>query len=263
MLLSLSFLIIAVIVGATHRNWKELANKNKEIADRARLRLEDAKNKSTEIQKKLNAEQVARQHQLSQLESQLAIARQQRDEKETQLREQTVISQQALEAVNASEKRIKEQDNELAQLKTENVKLTDDIAEQRRSVVNLTNVVYQLRGEIEVLEQLRKDMGEQLVNKIKVMNKHGLKDDDLVDHIPPKVDGVVLQVKERLITVSLGTDDGIRNGHTLDIYRGDRFVGQAVVTNANFNLSAARIDNSLTQSQVREGDHVTTKFNGP
>ena len=62
------------------------------------------------------------------------------------------------------------------------------------------------------------------------------------------------------IAISLGTDDGIREGHTLDIYRNDRFIGKAVVTKADYNMSAARIDRDFLQAPVAEGDYVTTKF---
>ena len=99
-----------------------------------------------------------------------------------------------------------------------------------------------------------------LAVKTKVMKANGLSDDALTSHIPPKVDGVVARVKDNYIAISLGTDDGIREGHTVDIFRGDRFIGKAVVTKAEFNMSAARLDKDYMQAPVAEGDHVTTKF---
>lgn len=258
--LSICFLVIAVMVGAAHQNWQEQANENKVVAERAQSLLDQARNRSTDMEKKLNAERVARTLQLSQLESQLTVARQARDEKEKQLSAELVISQDRLAVVNSSEKRLVEQDQELAQLKTDNKKLIDDIATQRQSVVNLTNQLYQSKGAEESLKTMNQDLSQSLAQKQKVMKAHGLADDALVDHIPPRVDGRVARVKDNYIAISLGTDDGIREGHTLDIYRNDRFIGKATVTKADYNMSAARIDKDFLQAPVAEGDYVTTKF---
>ncbi len=260
LLLSVCFLVIALMVGATHRNWKEIASANQKAAESAKRLLDSARSKSTEMEKLLNMERVARTMQLAQLESQLSDARGQYEDKENQLREQTVVAQEALDRLKAAEKRLTEQDTEVAALKGQNKTLIDDIAAQRQSVVNLTSQVFSLQGELESLEQLKMDLSEQLALKTKVMTKHGLADDDLVDQIPPPVDGVVIRVKDDYIAISLGTDDGLRNGHTFDIYRGDRYIGKAVVTRAEYNMSAARLDKDFLQAPVAEGDHVTTKF---
>ena len=258
--LSICFLVIAVMVGAAHRNWKEAALENKEIADRAQTLIDLARNRSTEMEKQLNAEKVARTLQLSQLESQLATARANRESKEKELAAEQVVSQQRLDGLKAAEARLAEQDKEIGDLRVKNKRLVDDIAAQRQAVVNLTNQLYSLQASIESLNQLNQDLNGLLARKTKVMKAHGLSDDALVDHIPPKVDGVVARVKDNYIAISLGTDDGIREGHTVDIYRGDRFIGKATVTKAEYNMSAARVDSDFLQAPVAEGDHVTTKF---
>lgn len=258
--MSICFLVIAVMVGASHRNWKEVATTNKTAADRFQALLDEAKNSSTEKDKLLNAERVARTFQLAQLESQLAVARQNRDDKETQLIEELAISQERLARMKEAENRLAEQDKEVNRLKEDNSKLTDDISAQRASVVNLTNQIYQKEGENSRKEQLTRDLSEQLAKKTKVMKANGLTDDELTKHIPPKINGIVQKVRDEILVVSLGTDDGLLKGHVLDIYRGDRYVGKAVVTIAQHNQSAARISPDFRQDVVQEGDHVTTKF---
>ena len=258
--MSICFLVVAVMVGASHRNWKQIATDNKTAADRYQGLLDDAKKTSTEKDQLLNAERVARAFQLSQLESQLAVAIQNRDDKEKQLTDELVISQERLQRMREAERRLAEQDAEVAQLKAQNSKLVDDIAAQRAAVVNLTNQVFSAEGENERKEQLARDLTEMLAKKTKVMKANGLTDDDLTAHIPPRLDGLVMGVREDVVVVSLGTDDGIREGHVLDIYRGDRYIGKAVVTIAQFDKSAARISADFRRDLVQEGDHVTTKF---
>lgn len=258
--LSICFLVIAVMVGAAHQNWQAQATENKKVADRNQDLLDTARVRSGEMEKQLNAERVARTLQLSQLESQLSQARETRDAKEKDLANEQIKAQQLLETTTNNEKRLTEQDQELAILKTGNNKLVDDIAAQRQSVVNLTNQLYQAKAAEESLKTMNQDLSQSLAQKQKVMKAHGLKDDALVDHIPPRVDGRVARVKDDYIAISLGTDDGIREGHTLDIYRNDRFIGKAIVTKADYNMSAARIDKDFLQAPVAEGDYVTTKF---
>jgi hypothetical protein len=258
--MSICFLVVAVMVGASHRNWKQIATVNKEAADRYQGLLNDAKKSATDKDQLLNAERVARAFQLSQLESQLAVAIQNRDDKEKLLLAEQKLSTGYATRMAEAESRLAEQDTEVAQLKTQNSKLVDDIAAQRSSVVNLTNQVFTAEGENERKEQMVRDLTEQLATKTKVMKANGLTDDALTAHIPPKLDGLVMGVSDDVVVVSLGTDDGIRKGHVLDIYRGDRYIGKAVVTIAQFDKSAARISPDFRRDLVQEGDHVTTKF---
>ena len=258
--LSIAFLVLAVMVGATHQEWKKIASENQAKLNDAQNILNTYKGKSEEIKKQLNAERVARRLQLAQLESQLNSAQKAFDEKESQLRDQLVISQGAQDALNQSEKRLKEKDAEVASLSDRNKSLIDDIATQRQSVVNLTNQVYKLTGDLEQLEIMQMDLSEQLALKEKVMVAFGVKDTDATAHIPPDVEGIVLRTQDKLIAISLGGDDGVLPGHVFDIYRGDRFIGKAEVTRANDNMSAAMLIPEFMQAPVAEGDHVTTKF---
>lgn len=260
LILSVAFLVVAVMVGASHRNWKQAAEDNRQRASLAERQLEAAKSRSTEKEKQLAAEQVARAFQLSQLESQLNIARQNRETTQRQLQEELVISQKRLDSLQQAEARLAELDQQIATLKTENSKLIDDIAAQRLQVVNKTNQLYKVQGEKDDLELLVQDLTSQVAQKTKVMNAMGIRDDALVDHIEPRVDGVVKGVSGNLIVVSLGSDDGLRSGHLVDIYRGDRFVGKAKILTAEFDQASARVMAEYQQSRVQEGDHVTTKL---
>jgi predicted RNase H-like nuclease (RuvC/YqgF family) len=158
------------------------------------------------------------------------------------------------------EERLAELDQEIAQLKSQNSVLIDDVAEQRKQVVNKTNSLYNVESEKEELEQLVQDLSSEVAQRRKVMTHLGVDLDQLVKHIAPKVDGVVTGVDSNIIVVSLGRDDGLRRDHKVDIFRGDRFVATAVVLTANHNISSARILPEFQLSKVREGDHVTTKL---
>lgn len=88
----------------------------------------------------------------------------------------------------------------------------------------------------------------------------GLRLSDLIDSIPSKVEGVVTKTHEDMVAISLGTDDGVRKGHEISIYRGTKYIGYGVVTRAEHNQSAVKMRSPVDIRPIREGDYATTKF---
>jgi hypothetical protein len=258
--LSITFLVLAVMVGASHRNWKEIATKNAELARSAETRLSAAQSASDDAAKKLNAEQVARQQQLSQLFAENQLAQTALD---NAVRENRVVTEQNARLaaeLNVSNTRLVDQDKQVEDLKNRNKSLIDDIAAQRATVVAMTNEQYRLQADLDEKTQMSSSLAGQLATKIRIMKANGLTDQSLTADIPRQVEGVVTRYEDGFIAISLGTDDGLREDHNIDIYRGKRYVGRAVVTTTEHNKSAARLLDEFTQTVVREGDYVTTKF---
>ncbi len=258
--MSICFLVISVMVGATHRNWKEIAAAKQNEARQATTRLQAAKSTTTEKEKLLQGERVSRAIQLANLESQLKIALDNvREQGERYDKEQT-ISQARLTELEAATARLKQQDGELAALKADVTRLTDSIRDQFRNVRILTNDNFELRNQSKLLAERKSKLEEENAKQIKVLRAHGLTESSLIDHIPPKVDGKVVRILKDTIAVSLGSDDGVNPGHVMDIYRDDRYIGKAIVVTAKNDISALRIEKDFMLGEVREGDSVTTKF---
>ena len=72
--------------------------------------------------------------------------------------------------------------------------------------------------EQELLQNANMDLTDQVALSEKVLEANGLTPQDLTSHIPPEVEGIVLRTRHNLIAISLGGDDGVRKGHTFDIY---------------------------------------------
>ncbi|MDG1873353.1 MAG: hypothetical protein P8J27_05555 [Mariniblastus sp.] len=259
--MSICFLVISVMVGASHRNWKQIATDMQNDAKAAATRLTDAKNSNDEKEKLLQSERVSRALQLSQLESQLNRANDDLDLKEEQYLKSTEISQARLAELEQVTNRIKQQDQEILALKSNNTKLVDDIATQFSLVRNLTNTTYEQQNKIDLLEEKEGDIRADLAKSQRVLKANGLTPNQLTAHIVPKLDGVVTTVGSNgLFAVGLGSDDGLRVDHVMDIYRNDRFVGKGTVVTAKDNLSVLRVQADFMKDSVREGDHVTSKF---
>ncbi len=258
--MSIAFLAVAIMVGASHREWKSVASENKVAADRAERLYDEAKKSSGEKDKLLVAEKVSRAGQIAQLESQLAVFRKRLTDSQRLLATAQIESTSYRERMEEAEKRLSQRDSEVARLLDENNGLVNDITSQRVAVVNLTNKLNDTDARRQQTELLLQDVQGELANRVKVMKRIGVDEFELTNHIAPEVDGAVLKAEGAIVVISIGTDDGLRVGHTVDIYRGTRFVGKATVSKADYNMSAAIIQPEYENAMVQEGDNVTTRF---
>jgi hypothetical protein len=264
LVMSICFMVLAVMVGASQRNWKQQAQTNKQVADTYRRTITDIKTRSTELETLIETEKVARQQQLQQLFSQLEVEKSNRDAAIKQLTEKIVENERLQQNVSTVQARLTQQEREVESLRDTNRNLVTDITAKRTEVIELTNLFNQTKQTLESLELRVMDMTSVVAKQEKVMRGAGLTVDSLTDHIPSKVDGVIVEVSRirdaENIVVSLGVDDGIREGHTMDIFRGDRFIGKAVVVKSEHDRSILRVAPEYRQATVREGDHVTTRL---
>ncbi len=264
LVMSICFLTLAVMVGASQRAWKEQAMKNRDDALQYQKFLQEAKAESTTLAAQIESEKVSRQQQIQQLNSQYQIEKNNRDAAIKQLTEKIVENEKLQQNLSSVEARLSQQDKEVESLRLSNKNLVTEITAKRTEVIDLTNSFNQTKQTLEGLEAQAKDMTSQIAKAEKVMRSNGLNPESLTDHIPSKVDGVVVEVSRNRdfenVVVSLGSDDGIREGHTLDIFRGDRFIGKAIVVKSDNDRSVLRVAPEYRQTAVREGDHVTTKF---
>ena len=65
-----------------------------------------------------------------------------------------------------------------------------------------------------------------------------------------------------LIEISLGTDDGLLKGHTLEVYRkdGSAYLGRVEVTATQPDKAACKILPQFRQGPIQGGDRVTSKL---
>jgi seryl-tRNA synthetase len=165
-----------------------------------------------------------------------------------------------LEFASRTEARLQQQDKEIADLKAANKSLIDEISQKRVEIVSLTNDLNNRSAELETLESRSSEMTNQLAKLDKLMRVHGIDEDSIVSIVPPKVEAVVVGVKDSRVVIPLGTDDGLREGQSMDIYRGKRFIGKAVVRITSHSSSVLEVVPEYQQAAVMEGDHVTTKL---
>jgi hypothetical protein len=70
--------------------------------------------------------------------------------------------------------------------------------------------------------------------------------------------GLVTEVGKSLVSISLGSEDGMKKNMVLQVFRGDEFICNLVVTNVDTSKSAGVLE--LVQQNPIVGDYVTTRL---
>lgn len=260
LVMSIFFLAIALMTSAAHRNWKVAASSLQGEYQAIQQQLATTKTSTLEKEQFIQAEKVARAQQLAQLESQLAVYRAEIDSLSKQVSEETILSKERLARLEQAEARASQLDKENKGLTDRNNQLSKEIATSYEKLTDFTNKTFELNTRIEEIEILNKDLSAKVAVQNKVMKRLGIDENKLVEDIVPLINAVVVRTDGDLFAIAAGTDDGLRKGHVLDIYRGDKFVGRGVVKNVEHNLAVLSTLSAFMQANVEEGDDVTSKF---
>ena len=260
LVMSIFFLAIALMTSAAHRNWKVAASDLQEEYQAIQQQLTTAKTSTLEKEQFIQAEKVARAQQLAQLESQLAVYRNEIEGLTKQVSDETILSKERLARLEQAEARASQLDKENKGLSERNVSLSKEVATSYEKLTDFTNKTFEQNTRIEEIGNLNKDLSSTVAKQKRVMDRLDIDVNQLVEDIVPLINAVVVRTDGDLFAIAAGTDDGLRAGHVLDIYRGDKFVGRGVVKNVENNLAVLGTLSAFMQATVQEGDDVTSKF---
>ena len=136
-----------------------------------------------------------------------------------------------------------------------------DRDEKFTNVVALTDSIAGLQGNVSTLEEQETQLRDQVSRMKLVMDAHELTQYTPVVDIPPRVDGIVTKVGEStLIEVSIGSDDGLRTGHTLEVFRNNAYLGRVKVTQLEPDRAVCQILPEYRKGIIKRGDRVATKL---
>ena len=274
--MSVVFMSFAVMIYATHKNWRQEVLRT-EIGPRGekigwKKQLEDAQQKNVELQSQKNELQ-------GEIATQEAAKRQEIAKLEAELNELNTQNESLEETYNANVKelsdlltKVKDQQDILDSLREENGQMRGDIKETRGVIdrqleeyMTLTEKLHQSEGERRRLEERRGQLLQELTLAERVLKANDLTKHTPIEGTPPPIDGVITAVKRMkdkiFVEVTVGSDDGIRQGNTMEVYRGGRYLGQIQIVRTTPDKSVGRVDRSRQQGEIRAKDRVETRRN--
>ena len=264
--MSVLFMGFAVAIYASHTNWKTVVDAP-ETGLKAQLAKEQAKSAELSSERdrlagQRDAEELAKRDALGKLQTETQTLQEQRDAATKELTQQT-------QDVRDARATLAEAHKTLAALRGEVDKLRAEIRQEQQEkdnafskVVELTDQQHDLANELKTLQDRQKDLAEDYAGALEVLRKHDM------EPIPAvyageaaKVDGLVLAVRNTgLIEVSIGKDDGLLSGHTLEVYRSNTYLGKVEVTQVEPDKAACKILPEFRKGAIQKGDRVASKL---
>lgn len=268
-IMSLVFMSFAVMVFATHQNWRDMVKstdsskpglEQKLLNTTAVLNANKQEHERTKQQ--LALEQASRRQALAAQQTRLNNAEKNESDLTKQLNDASAALTNEVIKFQISQKRLTDLEKEIQILRKETQLAQLDRDMQFSKVVELTDRLNQDEVKRQALEERANQLNLQLAQMSMVMKHHGLDVNSLVSSLEPiNLTGLVLVVGDKdLVEISVGKDDGLREGHVMEIYRGDTYIGQIKIMKVAPDRAVGQINKNLKRGQVRKGDHVTTKF---
>lgn len=267
LILSAVFMVLALAVNASHRNWRDVVmtgvngqpGLKQQIEDVTR-RNEQLEDEKDQIQADLDREQAARRTALAALQTQLDRLEADLQSSESQVQQLTaqltVLSQTDLSRAQ-----------ELERLTAENARLRGQIRDEQKDrdllfaqTLELTDQMNRLRGFKQQLELRNEQLMSQVTRFEEVVAAKGIDVNAPLDGAPPERNGNILQIDRprSLVLVSIGRDEGLREGHFLEVTRDGRYVGKLKVRTTDPDQSVAEILKDYSEGILLEGDRVDT-----
>lgn len=261
---SIVMMVISMFVYATHRNWREdyeVLKKRLNDAQVANQQLESQKNS---LESQLSAEAEFARQEASKLaterEQLLAnnVALQQQLE---QLRELERTNTAAVASTQANNEKLAA---EVGTLRTEIRTNQNERDQAFTTAVQSTDELHQASNDLTVLRERNTQLAQEIGNKIRIMEDHGIDPSTDPGAVMPRVRGIVSKVQNtagsQLIEITVGADDGLKPRHTVEVFRGDRYLGRAEILKTEPDRAVGRILRQFQQGQIEEGDDVATRF---
>lgn len=258
LILSLVFSVVAVMVGVNYKNFKdEAAALKTKVQEEEALKV-NLQATVQKIQQELQQEKVARARALAELQSRKITLEAQVQQKEEELLAEKQKATNALAQEKEALARTAELDARIDEQTKENKALAEAIARFNKEFASLQNQNYALQTDLNNKEERTKQLLAMLAKAEHILSVYKLDMESDTASIEPPVDAVITSVAKDLVVFSVGIDDGVREGHQFDVYRGNKYVGRVEVTKLyGGNRVAGKImDKAL---EFRVNDTVMTR----
>jgi peptidoglycan hydrolase CwlO-like protein len=270
--MSLMLMTFAGVIYMSHVNWKDEVYRDPKDClpgqqpgydyqlKQATAEREKLTGEITELQRKVAESEQSRDQVIARLQSaivkkdeELMALRGEKDKRE-ELQQKTIAELE--EARKQLEQVTKDVATLTAQVKDQQQKVDSQVDRSARLSASLAEV----QAQLEIAEERKSQLEKQVANARLLLQQAGLSIDSPPKDRVPTLTGDVIAVATGSIQVSLGSDDGLQVGHTLEVYRGAEYIGRAVVKSVMPDHAVAELVKDYSRGIVQRGDKVTTRL---
>jgi hypothetical protein len=270
-IMSVVFMTFAVAVYGTHVNWREVVERKEASPGKPlglKLQLSNKQSQIEDLEKQIQNLESDKNKQIADKADAIVKLNDQREvlEKENALliKERDELSKKehaAVAALDASTKNLEKLATEVKVLRDEIRKTQQDRDVQFASVVKLTDQIHKAEGDLAVLQERNKQLAGTVAHARQLLSLYNKDVTSPLSDEPPTLHGKVLAINdEKMIEVSIGSDDGLKVNHTLEVFRGSKYIGRVVILTTSPDKSVAKILPEYTKTSIQKGDDVATRL---
>jgi hypothetical protein len=273
LVMSVAFMGMATAVYTTHKSWVDVVNRPREKSSALaplglKYQLEDAKKATTDLQAKydayqteMNAEKDQRAKSIAALEQKKADLEKENADLKTQIATLKDETAKQLALLTTTQDTLTKKQAQIDSLRTDITTAQTERDERLKEAVTANDKMNIAEGELARAKETSRRLGEQMAQAKIVLERHGLKPEAAGG--PPKVDGIVLAAdRHGLVEISLGSDDGIERGNTLEVYRlPHSYLGRIEVLQTEPDRSVAKVIPGYQKGKIEREDRVATRLN--
>ena len=271
-IMSLVFMTFAVAIFASRTNWEREVNRKPEEVragekpgykfqiQAAEEEREKLKTEIDRLKTDIAKEEAARDQVIAKLQSALG----EKDGELTKLREEKdkreTAQQEAIKALEEKEKDLTAAVMQVKELQDKVTKQQVAVDEQVGKAAVIAQQLHAKEAELEIAKERKAQLEKQVASARILLAQSGLTIDTLPKDLVPKLEGAVIAVADGAIEVSLGGDEGLQEGHTLEVYRDGEYLGRARVRTVMPDRAIAVLLREYVRGVVQRGDKVTTRL---
>lgn len=258
---SIAVMITAMLVYATHTNWRTAYEQLNATLQTERAKNTDLVSSYLRQISLLEAERDAARLDVGKLETERLQLEGEKELLQTELDKAADEKARLLATVTSTEENNRLLSEEVAKLR-ESIRT----AQQKRddlfaTTLKATTDLHTTAGQLNQVKERNAQLVQDLAKRTALLDDHGI---DPAAESVPNVRGVVAATKrtagKQLIEISIGADDGIKKNQTVEIFRGDRYLGRAVIIETNPDRAVGQVIREFQQGPIQEGDDVATQL---
>jgi molecular chaperone GrpE (heat shock protein) len=263
--LSMGYMWLAISVYSYHRDWKTQAETAQKQLNDERARFQALQNKSNALESQLKAEADSALQQVRKLETETTRLADDNQRIQRQLNELSTDARQAVEAVTATQQNNNQLAEEVSRIRDDISKAIKEKDDSFDVALKATETLQSIRNDLESALETQRDLVADTGRMTRVMESEGIDPNAPADGITPRVDGFVSRTQRKggvqLVEISIGDDDGLRIGDTVEVFRDTKYKGRLEILKTAPDRAVGRVDTRFQQGPIQEGDRVATRLN--
>jgi len=262
--MSLVFMSLAVAVYATHENWRLLVEKpgglKSQIQD-LRKEKETLTIERDKLTSQITVEKEEWNRVRGQLETAVAAKEKELAAKRDEVQQLSATADERLAALKVATTNLDNTTQEVTVLRKDVLDAQAERDQRFEEVVKLTDQFKNAQGEYERIREREVQLAQQVAKMRTKLRSLGAHEDMPAE--PATVKGKIVALgPSDTIEVDLGTDDGIRTGLKLEVYRDNKYVARVEVLTATSDKAVAKVVPGFKTTPLQKGDNVATRFKG-